>query len=107
MAASARRKSGLALASRRDDPAVSQEGEVVADRGLALAQLLAEPADVLLPFSDHADFPDLLRHVADVGARRVVAMHGFARDFARILAARGDVGAAALVESAERTAEDA
>ena len=64
-------------------------------------------ADVLLPFSDHADFPDLLRHVEDVGARRVVAMHGFARDFARILAARGGVEAAALVESAERTAEDA
>ena len=64
-------------------------------------------ADVLLPFSDHADFPDLLRHVADVGARRVVAMHGFARDFARILAERGGVEAAALVESAERAAEDA
>jgi putative mRNA 3-end processing factor len=64
-------------------------------------------ADVLLPFSDHADFPDLLRHAADVGARRVVAMHGFARDFARILADRGEVEAAALVESAERAAEDA
>jgi Cft2 family RNA processing exonuclease len=63
-------------------------------------------ADVLLPFSDHADFEDLLRHVQKTGARRVVAMHGFARDFARILTGRG-VEAEALVEDTERPAEDA
>jgi Cft2 family RNA processing exonuclease len=62
-------------------------------------------ADVLLPFSDHADFPDLLRHVEETGASRVVAMHGYAADFARILAARG-VEAEALPESAERAGED-
>jgi Cft2 family RNA processing exonuclease len=63
-------------------------------------------ADVLLPFSDHADFDDLLRHVEETGARRVVAMHGFARDFARILTGRG-VEAEALAEEAERPSEDA
>ena len=86
-----------------------KKGTVVYLSGWAIrAAARAEfDADVLLPFSDHADFSDLLRHVADVRARRVVAMHGFARDFARILAAKGDVEAAALVESAERTAEDA
>jgi Cft2 family RNA processing exonuclease len=63
-------------------------------------------ADVLLPMSDHADFEELLRHVAETGAERVVAMHGFARDFARILAARG-VEAVALTESGERLSEDA
>ncbi len=63
-------------------------------------------ADVLLPFSDHADFEDLLRHVEETGARRVVAAHGFARDFARILAARG-LEASALGEVGERGAEDA
>jgi len=63
-------------------------------------------ADVLLPFSDHADFEDLLRHARETGARHVVAMHGFAADFARILAARG-VEASPLSGGAERGAEDA
>jgi Cft2 family RNA processing exonuclease len=63
-------------------------------------------ADVLLPFSDHADFDDLLAHVEETGASRVVATHGFAADFARILAARGR-DAVALPEAAERGAEDA
>jgi Cft2 family RNA processing exonuclease len=62
-------------------------------------------ADVLLPFSDHADFPDLIRHVEETGAARVVATHGYAADFARILAARG-IEAEALAESAERAPED-
>jgi DNA ligase-1 len=38
-------------------------------------------ADVLLPFSDHADFHDLLAHVEETGASRIVATHGFAADF--------------------------
>ena len=63
-------------------------------------------ADVLLPYSDHADFPALLGHVADVGPRRVVARHGYAEDFARILAARG-VPARAFADERERRAEDA
>jgi DNA ligase-1 len=63
-------------------------------------------ADVLLPISDHADFDELLAHVELVRPSRVLTHHGYARDFARILARRG-VDAAALGEGAERTAEDA
>ena len=46
-------------------------------------------ADVLLPMSDHAGFPELLQHVANVAPERVVTLHGYARDFARILLGRG------------------
>ena len=62
-------------------------------------------AEVLLPLSDHADFPELLDHVAEVGAERVVAHHGFAEDFARILEGRGH-RAQALTGAVERGAED-
>lgn len=48
-------------------------------------------ADDLIPMSDHADFPELLQHVADVAPRRVITHHGYARDFARILVSRGVV----------------
>ena len=63
-------------------------------------------ADVLLPFSDHADFPELLEHVAEVAPERVVTHHGYARDFARILRERGTV-AQPLSEPGERGEEDA
>ena len=63
-------------------------------------------ADVLLPISDHADFDELLEHVDAVRPARVLAHHGYARDFARILSARG-VEAAPLSEGGERAAEDA
>ena len=59
-----------------------------------------------MPMSDHADFEDLLAHAALVEPQRVVAMHGFAEDFARILRARG-TAAGALEETGERPAEDA
>jgi DNA ligase-1 len=62
-------------------------------------------ADVLIPWSDHADFPELLDHVADVAPKRVVTMHGYSRDFARILTARS-VPAEALHSAGERLAED-
>ena len=61
-------------------------------------------ADVLIPMSDHADFPELLRHVAEVAPERVVTHHGYARDFARILASRG-VAAEPLLSASERAAE--
>lgn len=63
-------------------------------------------ADVLIPMSDHADFEDLLAHVRDVAPERVFTLHGFARDFARILAA-GGIPAEALPEREERPPEDA
>ncbi len=62
-------------------------------------------AEVLLPFSDHADFDELLAHAADVSPRRVLTHHGYARDFARILQGRG-VEATPLAEGGERAAED-
>jgi putative mRNA 3-end processing factor len=63
-------------------------------------------ADVLLPLSDHADFNELLAHVEAVAPRMVVAMHGYARDFARILSAKG-TEAGVLAHAAERREEDA
>jgi len=62
-------------------------------------------ADILLPLSDHADFDELLRHVGEVAPRRVLAMHGYAGDFARILSDRGVV-ADVLPDLAERAAAD-
>ncbi|HEY8899926.1 MAG TPA: ATP-dependent DNA ligase [Chthoniobacterales bacterium] len=46
-------------------------------------------ADAAFPLSDHADYPDLLRYVEMVRPRRVLTLHGFAREFARDLRARG------------------
>ena len=63
-------------------------------------------ADVLLPLSDHADFQELLAHVESVAPKLVVALHGYARDFARILSEKG-VSAGVLADSAERREEDA
>jgi len=68
------------------------------------ASRLEFEADVLVPMSDHADFPDLRRHVAAVAPRRVVTLHGFAHDFARILDAAG-VPAEALAGREERPPE--
>ena len=63
-------------------------------------------ADALVPFSDHADFDELLTHAGAVAATRVFTHHGYARDFARILSDRG-IAAEALSEGGERAAEDA
>lgn len=41
------------------------------------------------PLSDHADFPSLLRFVELVQPKRVFTTHGFAREFAATLRARG------------------
>ncbi len=62
-------------------------------------------ADVRLPFSDHADFPALLEHVAEVSPERVVAMHGYASEFARILRSRG-LAAWAVTDEREHRAEE-
>lgn len=45
--------------------------------------------DAAFPLSDHAGFDDLLRHVENVGPRRVLTLHGFAVEFARELRERG------------------
>ena len=41
------------------------------------------------PLSDHADYPSLLKFVELVQPRRVFTLHGFAREFAATLRARG------------------
>jgi Cft2 family RNA processing exonuclease len=63
-------------------------------------------ADVLLPMSDHADFDELLAHIDEVGPETVLTMHGYAKDFARIVTNRG-IEAFPLAEIGERRAEDA
>ena len=49
------------------------------------------------PLSDHAGFPDLLKFVELVQPKRVLTLHGFAREFAATLRSRG-VDALALGE---------
>ncbi len=45
--------------------------------------------DAAFPLSDHADFPDLLAMVDAVQPKVVYTLHGFAREFAATLRARG------------------
>ena len=55
------------------------------DRGAALRS----GCDAAFPLSDHADFPDLLAFVDAVQPKRVYTLHGFTRQFAATLRARG------------------
>jgi Cft2 family RNA processing exonuclease len=45
--------------------------------------------DAAFPLSDHADYPDLLALVDQVQPRTVYTVHGFAKEFAATLRARG------------------
>jgi Cft2 family RNA processing exonuclease len=45
--------------------------------------------DAAFPLSDHADFPDLLAFVDRVKPKLVYTLHGFAKEFATTLRARG------------------
>ncbi len=45
--------------------------------------------DAAFPLSDHADFPDLLAFVEKVRPKLVYTLHGFAKEFAATLRARG------------------
>lgn len=45
--------------------------------------------DAAFPLSDHADFPDLLKLVERVNPKRILTVHGFAKEFAGTLRARG------------------
>ena len=55
----------LALTARRDDPAMAEQGQVMADGGLALAQLVAQGADMALALGEDQDHLQT-RGVADV-----------------------------------------
>jgi Cft2 family RNA processing exonuclease len=63
-------------------------------------------AEELIPYSDHADFEELLALVEGSGANHVDVVHGFTGDFARILNARG-FHASAPREAAGRVDEAA
>ena len=53
-------------------------------------------ADVLIPYSDHGSFGELLQMVEESGARRIDTVHGYVQPLARILRQRGhDAEAAA------------
>jgi DNA ligase 1 len=45
--------------------------------------------DAAFPLSDHADYPGLLRYVELVKPKRVLTLHGYAREFAEDLRRRG------------------
>jgi Cft2 family RNA processing exonuclease len=45
--------------------------------------------DAAFPLSDHADYPDLLRFVELVRPKKILTLHGYAREFAATLRARG------------------
>src|SRR5690606_4443622 len=61
-------------------------------------------AEELIPWSDHADFDELLEIVERSGASRIDVVHGYAEAFARILRQRG-FAAEAPREAAARTVE--
>jgi Cft2 family RNA processing exonuclease len=62
-------------------------------------------AHELIPYSDHADFGELLDLVAATGAEQIDVVHGYAEPFARILRDRGFNAQAAAAQLA-RTEED-
>jgi DNA ligase 1 len=45
--------------------------------------------DAAFPLSDHADYPDLIRYVGLIQPKRVLTVHGYAREFAEDLRRRG------------------
>lgn len=57
-------------------------------------------AEVLIPYSDHADFEELLELVRASGAGEVDVVHGYTEPFARVLRARGVNARAASVGAA-------
>ena len=62
-------------------------------------------AEELIPYSDHADYEELLEIVDRSGAREVDVVHGYTEMFARILTQRG-IEARAPREAAARAAEE-
>lgn len=62
-------------------------------------------AEVLIPYSDHASFDELLRYVTKAKPKRVDVVHGYASAFASILRQRG-IDARAPDEAAQQTDRD-
>lgn len=59
-------------------------------------------AEELIPYSDHADFDELIEIVERTGARRVDVVHGYTAPFAHILRTRG-IDACAPQRASART----
>jgi Cft2 family RNA processing exonuclease len=59
-------------------------------------------AEELIPYSDHADFDELLALVEQSGAKRIDVVHGYTAPFAHILRSRG-YHASAPMEAGSRT----
>lgn len=64
-------------------------------------------AEELIPYSDHADFEELLEIVERSGAREVDVVHGYTETFASILRARGMDARAPRADAARGNEEDA
>jgi putative mRNA 3-end processing factor len=62
-------------------------------------------AEELIPYSDHADFDELLAIVEQSGAREVDVVHGYTEPFARILRDRGVDARAPMRSSARSSVE--
>lgn len=62
-------------------------------------------ADELIPYSDHADFDELLSMIEGSGARHIDVVHGYTVPFAHILQRRGYSAAAPHRESARTSIE--
>jgi Cft2 family RNA processing exonuclease len=63
-------------------------------------------AEELIPYSDHADFDELLSLVTHSGAKQIDVVHGYTEPFAHILRTRG-YSAAAPQRSGDRTSIEA
>ncbi len=62
-------------------------------------------AEELIPYSDHADFDELLSLVSDSGAKHIDVVHGYTVPFANILQSRGYSAAAPQRTSARTNIE--
>ncbi len=63
-------------------------------------------AEELIPYSDHADFDELLELVERSGAREVDVVHGYTEPFAHILNTRGVLARAPQAALARTSAEE-
>ena len=76
----------------RKDPLKSLPGirtAMLSGWGLNSSAKYQYGVDVVFPLSDHADFEDSLEFVEAVDPRQVYTLHGFSREFAAELRARG------------------
>jgi Cft2 family RNA processing exonuclease len=64
-------------------------------------------AQELIPYSDHADFDELLSLVEQSGARRIDVVHGYTAPFAHVLRMRGHEASAPMLAGGRTNVEAA